>query len=375
VASRRREGNGSPRPSPPASFVDHLPVGVLVCDAELRPLAASAPLLRICEPSGRAAPEAVLERLLGATVRGTVDPYPPSRHPLLAAARGVVSAARDLEIVVEDRRVSLDVRAGVVRDGSGAATHIVATVADVTDERLAEDHAALLHSLQSVNLFGAGAARRFGEVLDTVVGHTQRALGTLDEKAAARAELEAVVEAGEAASSLVRDLLLLTTAPDDDSPPATVAELLEGLAHLLEPLLAIAGVRLTAELEPGLATCCAPAAGLHQVVLELVKNALDALPRGGEIRLRGRLFAATEDHPILPAGDYVAVAIEDEGTGIPPETETRIFEPFFTTKGDGRGRGLTFVYGWVKSRGGYINVDTTVGSGTAVTVYLPAETG
>jgi two-component system cell cycle sensor histidine kinase/response regulator CckA len=115
----------------------------------------------------------------------------------------------------------------------------------------------------------------------------------------------------------------------------------------------------------------------EQVIVNLVVNARDAMPDGGAIRLR-TLNASAEDcarynEPLLTAGEYVVIEVQDTGTGIPDDVKERIFEPFFTTKevGKGTGLGLSMVYGIVKQTGGWIFCDSTVGQGTTFRIFLP----
>ncbi len=117
---------------------------------------------------------------------------------------------------------------------------------------------------------------------------------------------------------------------------------------------------------------------LRQAVVNIVLNARDAMPEGGEIRLGlSRLTVGPEKRPPLMGmgpGEWVCIEVADTGTGIPPEVLPHIFEPFFTTKprGVGTGLGLAQVYGIVQQHGGHIGVETEVGKGTTFRVYLPA---
>jgi Signal transduction histidine kinase len=115
----------------------------------------------------------------------------------------------------------------------------------------------------------------------------------------------------------------------------------------------------------------------EQVVINLVVNARDAMPSGGTVTLSTRNVPAAEcgqfKEDVLLPGDYVAIAVADNGTGIPPEVLAKIFEPFFTTKevGKGTGLGLSMVYGIVKQTEGYVFCDSEVGRGTTFTILLP----
>ena len=117
---------------------------------------------------------------------------------------------------------------------------------------------------------------------------------------------------------------------------------------------------------------------LEQVLMNLVVNARDAMPAGGEIRVETGMVRLGEplarDRASVPAGDWVQIKVADEGTGIPPDRLPKIFEPFYTTKapGDGTGLGLAICYGLVRDLGGRIDVESTPGQGTAFRVTVPS---
>ncbi len=125
--------------------------------------------------------------------------------------------------------------------------------------------------------------------------------------------------------------------------------------------------------------CRIDQAKLESAMLNLVVNARDAMPNGGRIQIETALVPVDATTPGVPdgviAGDYVMIAVRDHGTGMTPEVRDRAFEPFFTTKGVGMGTGLglSTVMGFVNQSGGFIAVDTAVGAGTAIKIYLPAE--
>jgi two-component system cell cycle sensor histidine kinase/response regulator CckA len=153
---------------------------------------------------------------------------------------------------------------------------------------------------------------------------------------------------------------------------------LSDLTHLLNRLVG-ERVLLTFTNDPALRPIRADRRQLEQVLMNLVVNARDAMPRGGEITIRTdnvRLGAAQAvDRASLPRGDYVCVTVADEGCGIAADQIDKIFDPFFTTKrqGEGTGLGLSTVYGIVKQTGGYVFCDSTVGQGTTFTLYFPAQ--
>src|SRR5690606_11139904 len=128
----------------------------------------------------------------------------------------------------------------------------------------------------------------------------------------------------------------------------------------------------------GLSPIHADRAGVEQVVLNLVTNARDAMPRGGRILVSATLFAALPEerqrNPEADPGTYVCVSVADNGTGMDEATRARIFEPFFTTKGvnKGSGMGLATVYGIAKQHHGWVDVITSSGKGSVFRVFFPA---
>src|SRR5262249_16377733 len=109
---------------------------------------------------------------------------------------------------------------------------------------------------------------------------------------------------------------------------------------------------------------------LEQVVLNLAANARDAMPNGGTLTIKLKNYSSGVGSQI-PPGDYVLLSIADTGIGMDPDTQSRIFEPFFSTKKDGSGLGLSTVYGIVKQSGGHITVESQLGIGSTLNIYLP----
>jgi two-component system cell cycle sensor histidine kinase/response regulator CckA len=148
--------------------------------------------------------------------------------------------------------------------------------------------------------------------------------------------------------------------------------------HLLNRLVG-EKVTLTLDHDPGLSPIRADKRQLEQVLMNLVVNARDAMPEGGNIRIETENVTLNEglsrDRVTVPPGDYVALRVHDTGIGIPEDKRTQVFVPFYTTKktGDGTGLGLSTAYGIIKQTGGYIFVDSTVGVGTSFSILIPAH--
>jgi signal transduction histidine kinase len=189
--------------------------------------------------------------------------------------------------------------------------------------------------------------------------------------------VEEIDRAAQRASTLTRQLLSFSR--KQQSQPDLRVDLNKVVLGMDSMIRAMLGKRyaLTIETEAELGVTRADPAQLEQVVLNLIMNARDAMPKGGNITIRtanaeiDEAFART--HPGSRPGAYVSLSVADTGTGMDEQVKAHIFEPFFTTKAErqGTGLGLAIVYGVVKQTGSYIAVDSEIDRGTTFTVYLP----
>jgi len=227
--------------------------------------------------------------------------------------------------------------------------------------------------LETVGRLAGGIAHDFNNLLTVVFAN----VAALRRGAAAGGpELDEISEAADRSSALVRQLLAFARrqvlAPRVLSPADVLAGMDRILRHLVGPRVALSVDRPAAiglvRVDPG---------QLEQVVLNLLVNARDAMPRGGTVRIRLRdvhvVAGGPEAREGVAPGEHVAIEVADEGTGMTDEVRRRAFEPFFTTKepGQGSGIGLATVHGIVSQSGGHVTVHTAPGRGSTFTVYLP----
>ena len=178
-------------------------------------------------------------------------------------------------------------------------------------------------------------------------------------------------------AALVRQLLAFSRKQTLRPTVINLQDTLSELSHLLNRLLTDK-VTLRIENGPDLAPVRVDERQLEQVIMNLVVNARDAMPRGGEVRVTTRNAHLAEDlhrdRAVVLTGDYVVVEVADSGHGIPEGKLNKIFEPFYTTKqvGEGTGLGLSTAYGIIKQTGGFIFADSPAGQGAIFTIYLPA---
>ncbi len=265
-----------------------------------------------------------------------------------------------------------DFSVALVRDADGKPQFAIAMAEDITQRRVLEEQLRQSQKLEAVGRLAGGVAHDFNNMLTAIGGYTSFALEHAEEGSALRADLDEVRKATERATLLTRQLLAFSRKQVLEPVLLDLNEVVGELNVMLRPLLG-ADVALTTQLEPNLGQIEADPSQLNQVVMNLVVNARDAMPQGGALTIETANADVDEtgDGTIEP-GRYVTLTVRDEGEGIDEETLRQIFEPFFTTKdsGKGTGLGLATVYGIVKQSGGYVEVESEVGVGSAFRIYL-----
>jgi signal transduction histidine kinase len=235
---------------------------------------------------------------------------------------------------------------------------------------------AALQQAQKMEVIGqmtGGVAHDFNNLLTAVLGNLELATRRgKDENI--RRYLEGATQAAQRGAKITSQLLAFSRTQRLQTEPTDLNAIVTAMGNLLFRTIG-ATVRIETILEEGLWPATADPSQIESVILNLAVNARDAMPDGG------RLTIATANVPQgdrskpaeLPLGDYVSVCVKDTGTGMTVEVLGRAFEPFFTTKpvGSGTGLGLSQVYGIAKQTGGTVAIDTQVGKGTTVRVYLP----
>lgn len=280
-----------------------------------------------------------------------------------------------LKVKNSDQEVYLQVTLNrVMEDG---VAHLVAVLNDATELKTLEAQFVQSQKMQAIGQLAGGVAHDFNNLLTAISGHCDLLLLRHDQGDADFADLVQINQNANRAASLVGQLLAFSRKQNLSPETIDLCDTLSDLAHLLNRLVG-EKVMLSLTHDPDLQMIRADKRQLEQVLMNLVVNARDAMPEGGEIRVETQSCTLREpmerDRVVVPPGDYVMVRVSDEGVGIPPDRLQKIFEPFFTTKrtGEGTGLGLSTAYGIVKQSGGFIFVDSAMGSGTSFTLYFPA---
>jgi len=187
--------------------------------------------------------------------------------------------------------------------------------------------------------------------------------------------LDTATASGQRAAALTQRLLAFSRRQSLDARPVEINALLESVQHLLRSTLG-ESVRIVAEPSAGELHATLDANQFESAILNLAINARDAMPHGGQLTLRTAPASVHDgQYPAVPAGRYVQVVVADTGAGMAPAVVERVFEPFFTTKpiGKGTGLGMSMVYGFMPQSGGHIAIESQVGEGTVVSLFIPMD--
>ncbi len=299
-------------------------------------------------------------------------------------ARGEVDEPRLFRIVRPNGEVRwLHRQMEAVEGEAGTASKVVSTYKDVTDLKKVEaDRAELERQLAQVQRLDAvgqltgGVAHDFNNLLSVLLGRLHMIEEDVQVRLATRDSVRACIKAVNRGTTLTRSLLAFSRAqqlaPVVLDMRAAVTEMVDMLRPALGETVSIVG-----QAAPDLWKCEADEGQLQHALLNLALNARDAMPGGGALTIEARNTCLESEFCVRWAdvvpGDYVELCVTDNGVGMPPDVVERAFEPFFTTKGVGKGSGLglSMVYGFAKQSGGHVVIESEVGQGTCVHLYLP----
>ncbi len=280
--------------------------------------------------------------------------------------------------------------AAVNRDGNGRILRAIGTHADITPRKEAErlelerttalnearDSLRHAQKLEAVGKLTGGVAHDFNNVLQIMSGNIQLLQFMLAGKEEVEKRLDSMLSAVDRGSKLSSQLLAFARRQPLQPTVINLHAILRNMDDLLHRALG-PSIRLDVEASEGLWNVFADASQLENVILNLVINARDAMPEGGTLRIALNNATLRNKFDNLPQevveGDYVLLMVADSGTGMSPEILEQVFEPFFTTKpaGEGTGLGLSMAYGFVKQSGGHIQIESELGKGTTIRIYLP----
>ncbi|MDB4951893.1 MAG: Blue-light-activated protein [Gemmatimonadetes bacterium] len=280
--------------------------------------------------------------------------------------------------------VDVRVFTGVLRDAGGHPVGVVRIIEDVSELKRRERelresgvHLAQAQKLDSIGRLAGGIAHDFNNLLTVIQGNLQLVLPEVPAGSMIREDLEEIGRAAGRAAELTRHLLTFSRKQVLQPRLLDLNASIAGTERMLRRLIG-EDIHVQTALHPGLPLVLADPGQVEQVLVNLVLNARDAMPHGGELTLETRLSTmgprAAALYPHAAEGSpAVMLCVSDTGHGMDAETRSHAFEPFFTTKpvGRGTGLGLATVYGIVKQSGGYVWITSAPGQGTRVEICLP----
>jgi PAS domain S-box-containing protein len=280
-------------------------------------------------------------------------------------------AAFETELTASGDRPIIVTLGATLLAAQGEASRVVVSLEDITERKQAEEVRHRVDKLESVGLLAGGIAHDFNNLLTGILGNLSMLKMTLETEDrrflwAANAEKASLRAAG-----LTRQLLTFAKGGEPVKKRIDPGPLIQESTAFASMG---ANVRCECSIPPGLWPCDLDAGQIHQVINNLVLNAIQAMPAGGNLKVTAEnLQVPGPAAPPLPPGSYVKVAVRDQGPGIPPELLPKIFNPYFTTKRTGNGLGLATCFSILQRHGGTILVDSEPGTGSTFTFFLPAS--
>src|SRR5438552_1149361 len=312
-----------------------------------------------CNPAAAALHGTTRETLIGKNV---VDLVPPEqRSSLMTLATKVGNDFEGWSLKADGTSIPVWGRTREIHYQGQPA--LLLHVRDITERRQFELEAA--NRMEAVGRLAGGVAHDFNNLLTVIIGRSEVLLGSLSNNHPMRSDLLLIYDAAQKAAGVTRQLLAYGRKQVLQPKILNLNAVIQDMDTMLRSLITD-NVQMKVDLSSELLSVEADRGQIEQVLMNLVVNALDAMPAGGQLRIQ--TANANTDK-----GRYVMFSVEDTGRGMDEETLSHIFEPFYTTKDKtkGSGLGLPTVYGIVKQSGGYITVNSALKQGTVFKIYLP----
>jgi len=269
--------------------------------------------------------------------------------------------------------VQLLERALIVRDSNGHPVRFIGVLMDVTARKQLHDQLSHSQKMEAFGQLAGGVAHDFNNFLTAILGYSDLLVAEVEGRGTGAKYLSEIRSAAGRAASLTKQLLTFSRREPLEPRVLNVNKLIHDLERSMLRLLG-ENISVLCELMPEKKHIKVDPDQFTQIIINLAVNARDAMPAGGTLVLKTEAISSNGKSPAeLPRGKYVSVSVIDNGMGMTDDAKEHLFEPFFTTKEDrhGSGLGLATCYGIVRQSGGHIIVESELGKGTAVHIYLP----
>jgi two-component system cell cycle sensor histidine kinase/response regulator CckA len=277
----------------------------------------------------------------------------------------------------DGRPVDINLSASFLKDETGETIGTLGIYSDITEEKRLEAQLLQSQKMEAIGTLAGGVAHDFNNILTTIIGNCHFALTSLQKEDPLFEDIEDIKRAGERAADLTRQLLAFSRKQLIQPKILDINEVLTDMGKMISRLIG-EDIEMSMATAPDLWHVEADPGQIEQIVMNLVVNAKDAMPRGGMLTIETANVVLNEDYLldqgiVGEAGNFVMFAISDNGIGMDKETQEHIFEPFYTSKGSdkGTGLGLSTIYGIVKQNRGYVFVYSEPMQGSTFKVYLP----
>ena len=266
-------------------------------------------------------------------------------------------------------------RGRVIRDDAGAPLRMVGAMIDITQQRHLEEQLRQSQRLDAIGKLTGGVAHDFNNILMVIAANVEAMQEEVVDRAAAE-RLERIGGAARRAADLTRQLLAFSRRQTLRPQITDLNELISVTGSLLHRALG-GEVDIDLRLADGLGHASIDRSQFETALVNLCINARDAMPAGGRLVIKTANVAFQQAEGEIAAGDYVLLSVTDSGIGMAADVAARAFDPFFTTKdvGKGSGLGLSMVHGFVHQSKGHVDIESQVGWGTTVRIYLPRVEG
>jgi len=330
------------------------------------------------------------EELQGVPIADQV--HPEDRERILQARKEAFQTGARFRIEFRFRRKDgewriLESTGGAVLNAQGIAEKLVAVSRDITERKHAEEilrqreeQLRQAQKMEAVGRLSGGIAHDFNNLLGVIIGYSEDIELRVAHGDPLRKNAEEIRKAGERAAALTQQLLAFSRQQVLQPNILALNHLVSDMGKMLQRLIG-AHIELRTNLDPELGSIKADQSQIEQIIVNLVVNARDAMPDGGELLIETSSVYLDEAQarglPFLRPGRHALLTVTDTGIGMDAETQRHIFEPFFTTKecGKGTGLGLATVYGVVKQSGGVVGVHSEPGQGSTFKIYFPQVVG